>query len=46
MNQYGPVILFGLVLLTFLPGVFSPIGWLLSVARPLLLLFGIPSLFG
>src|SRR5215212_8729505 len=46
MNQYGPMILFGLVLLTFLPGVFSPIGWLLSVARSLLLLFGIPPLFG
>jgi Zn-dependent protease len=46
MNQYGPMILFGLVLLTFLPGVFSPIGWLLSVTRPLLLLFGIPPLFG
>lgn len=45
MNQYGPMILLGLVLLTFLPGV-SPIGYLLGVARPLLLLFGIPSLFG
>jgi len=44
MNQYGPMILFGLVLLTFLPGV-SPIGYLLSVVRPLLLLFGIPPLF-
>src|ERR671926_577663 len=39
MNQYGPMILLGLVLLTFLPGI-SPIGWLLSVVRPLLLLFG------
>jgi Zn-dependent protease len=45
MNQYGPMILFGLVLLTFLPGI-SPIGYLLSVVRPLLLLFGIPPLFG
>jgi Zn-dependent protease len=45
MNQYGPMILLGFVLLTFLPGI-SPIGYLLGVARPLLLLFGIPPLFG
>lgn len=45
MNQYGPMILLGLVLLTFLPGI-SPIGLLLAPVRPLLLFFGIPPLFG
>ncbi|MEJ7871437.1 MAG: site-2 protease family protein [Rubrobacteraceae bacterium] len=45
MNQYGPYILLGLVLLSFLPGV-SPFGFLLSVVSPILDLFGIPPLFG
>jgi len=45
MNQYGPYILLGLLLLTFLPGI-SPISFLLTPVRPLLLLFGIPPLFG
>jgi Zn-dependent protease len=44
MNQYGPMILLGLVLLTFLPGV-SPLGYILAPIRPLLALFGLPSLF-
>ena len=45
MNQYGPYILLGLVLLSFLPGV-SPFGFLLYVVSPILDLFGIPPLFG
>ncbi len=45
MNQYGPYILIGLVLLSFLPGV-SPFGFLLYVMSPILNLFGIPPLFG
>jgi Zn-dependent protease len=45
MNQYGPYVLLGLVLLTFLPGI-SPITFLLAPVRPLLLLFGIPPIFG
>jgi Zn-dependent protease len=44
MNQYGPMILLGLVLLTFLPGV-SPLSYILAPIRPLLALFGLPSLF-
>jgi Zn-dependent protease len=44
MNQYGPYVLLGLVLLTFLPGV-SPLSFLLAPVRPLLHLFGIPPLF-
>jgi Zn-dependent protease len=45
MNQYGPMILLGLVLLTFLPGV-SPLSYILAPIRPLLALFGIPPIFG
>jgi Zn-dependent protease len=42
MYQYGPVILIGLLLVSvFLPGV-SPLGFLLALIRPLLVLFGIP----
>jgi Zn-dependent protease len=44
MNQYGPMILLGLVLLTFLPGV-SPLTYILAPVRPLLALFGLPTLF-
>jgi len=44
MNQYGPVILLGLVLLTFLPGFPSPFNYLLAPVRPLLSLFGLPAL--
>jgi Zn-dependent protease len=43
MNQYGPMILLGLVLLTLLPG-FSPLSYLLAPIHPLLALFGLPSL--
>jgi Zn-dependent protease len=45
MNQYGPMVLLGLLLLTFLPGVNSPLGYLLAPVRPLLALFGIPPIF-
>ena len=45
MNQYGPMILLGLVLLTFLPGV-SPLSYILAPVRPLLALFGLPPIFG
>jgi Zn-dependent protease len=44
MNQYGPMILLGLVLLTFLPGV-SPLNYILAPIRPLLTLFGLPPIF-
>ena len=44
MNQYGPMILLGLVLLTFLPGV-SPLSYILAPIRPLLTLFGLPPIF-
>ena len=44
MNQYGPVILLGLVLLTLLPGLPSPFTYLLAPVRPLLNLFGLPSI--
>jgi len=45
MNQYGPMILFGLILVAiFIPG-FSIFGFLLAPVRPLLELFGLPSIF-
>lgn len=46
MNQYGPYVLLGLLLLTFLPGINSPLGYLLAPVRPILTLFGIPPIFG
>ncbi len=46
MNQYGPYVLLGLVLVSILiPGV-SPFRFLSYVINPILALFGIPSLFG
>ncbi|MEJ7841107.1 MAG: site-2 protease family protein [Rubrobacter sp.] len=45
MNQYGPMILFGLILVTILIPRFSIFGFLLAPIRPLLELFGIPSIF-
>lgn len=45
MNQYGPFVLLGLVVLSiFIPG-FSPFGFVLTFMRPILELFGLPSLF-
>lgn len=47
MNQYGPMILLGLVfLLWFAPPEYSPLSLILSLVEPLLVLFGIPSPFG
>jgi len=46
MNQYGPYILLGLVLLTILTDQISPLGFILGFAGPLLELFGIPSIIG
>ncbi len=45
MNQYGPMILFGLILVTIFIPRFSIFGFLLAPIRPLLQLFGIPSIF-
>ncbi len=46
MNQYGPYILLGLVALTFFTDTLSPLGFILSLAGPLLQALGIPSIFG
>jgi Zn-dependent protease len=45
MNQYGPVILLGLVLLTFLPMLPSPLSYILVLVGPVLSLFGLPPIF-
>jgi Zn-dependent protease len=46
MNQYGPFILLGLVLLLwFAPAGYSPLSFILGVVRPLLNFFGIPQFF-
>jgi len=45
MNQYGPLILLGLVLLTWLPGVASPLNYILAPVRPILTLLGLPQIF-
>jgi hypothetical protein len=45
MNQYGPVILLVLVLLTFLPILPSPLSYILVAVRPVLTVFGIPAIF-
>ena len=45
MNQYGPVILLGLVLLTFLPMLPSPLSYIIVAVRPVLNLFGLPPIF-
>ena len=45
MNQYGPYVLLGLVLLTFvLPAGYSPLGIILSLIRPLFLLLDLIGL--
>lgn len=46
MNQYGPYLLLGLVLLAIFSGAFSPLGAILSLAGPLLEALGLPSIFG
>jgi Zn-dependent protease len=45
MNQYGPVILLALVLLTFLPMLPSPLTYILVLVGPVLSLFGLPPIF-
>ena len=45
MNQYGPVILLGLVLLTFLPVLPSPLSYIIAAVRPVLTVFGLPPIF-
>jgi Zn-dependent protease len=44
LNQYGPMILLGLVLLAIFTEGPSPLTYILSVVRPLLRLFGMPPL--
>lgn len=46
MNQYGPYILLGLILLAIFGGDISPLSIILSVAGPMLETLGMPSLFG
>jgi Zn-dependent protease len=45
MNQYGPVILLALVLLTFLPMLPSPLSYIIVAVRPVLTVFGLPPIF-
>ena len=45
MNQYGPMILLVLVLLTFLPMLPSPLSYILVAVRPVLTVFGLPVIF-
>jgi Zn-dependent protease len=44
MNQHGPTILLLLVLLTFLPGLPSPLSYILVLTRPILTAFGLPPI--
>ena len=44
MNQHGPTILLVLVLLTFLPGLPSPLAYILVLTRPMLSAFGLPPI--
>jgi Zn-dependent protease len=44
MNQYGPMILLVLVLLTFLPMLPSPLSYILVLVRPVLSTFGFPPI--
>ena len=46
MNQYGPMILLVLVLLTFLPVLPSPLSYILILVRPVPSVFGFPPIFG
>src|ERR671917_235196 len=45
MNQYGPMILLGLVLVAIFIPRFSVFGFLLAPVRPILTAFGLPPLF-
>lgn len=46
MNQYGPYILLGLVLLAIFTDSISPLSFILSLAGPILETLGIPSIIG
>jgi Zn-dependent protease len=46
MNQYGPYILLGLILLAIFGGDVSPLSFILRFAGPLLETLGIPSVIG
>jgi hypothetical protein len=46
MNQYGPYILLGLVLLSVFGADISPLSFILRFAGPLLEALGIPSIIG
>lgn len=46
MNQYGPYILLGLILLAIFGGNVSPLSFILRFAGPLLETLGIPSIIG
>lgn len=45
MNQYGPMILFGVIILSFVIPGFSPFGFIIQIIRPILIFFRIPLLF-
>ena len=45
MNQYGPMILLVLVLLTFLPMLPSPLSYILVLVQPVMAAFGLPPIF-
>jgi hypothetical protein len=45
MNQYGPMILLGLVLVAIFIPRFSIFGFLLAPVRPILTAFGLPPMF-
>ncbi len=44
MDQHGPTILLVLVLLTFLPGLPSPLAYILVLTQPILAAFGLPPM--
>ena len=46
MNQYGPIILLGMVLLLVFARGYSPLSLILNFVEPLLVFFGIPWPFG
>lgn len=45
MNEYGPFLILGLFLLSVVIPGFSPFGFILSIVRPLLTVFGLPQIF-
>jgi Zn-dependent protease len=45
MNQYGPMILFGVIILSFVIPGFSPFTFIFQIIRPILIFFRLPLLF-